>query len=93
VWGELTIDSYPVVCQYIEPVDKNDLSSARNANTLDLHWLQAHVRQSQYLLQIIKCNDLKCCSKLRTCYSKIISERFSPAPFSFKVSPDGIKFA
>ncbi|CAF4013950.1 unnamed protein product [Rotaria magnacalcarata] len=93
VWGELTIDSYPVVCQYVEPVDKKDLSSALNANALDLHWLQAHVRQSQYLLQIIKCNDLKCCSKWRTNYFKIISEGYIPAPFSFKVSPSGISVA
>ncbi len=90
MWSELTIDSYSVTCQYIEPVDKKDSSSSLDPNTLDLKWLRVHVRQSQYLLQIVKCDDLKCCSKWRTSYSKVILQRFLPAPFPFKVSPDGI---
>ncbi|CAF3921937.1 unnamed protein product [Rotaria sp. Silwood1] len=93
VWNELTIDSYPVACQYVEPVDKKDSSSSLNANTIDLHWLQIHVRQSQYLLQIIKCNNLKCCTQWQTSYSKVIPQRFLPSPFPFKVSSNGISIA
>ncbi|CAF4172871.1 unnamed protein product, partial [Rotaria sp. Silwood2] len=93
VWNELTIDSYPVACRYIEPIDTKDSSSLLNPNTLDLNWLQIHVRQSQYLLQIIKCNDLKCCTKWQTSYSKVIPQRFLPPPFPFKVSSDGISVA
>ena len=60
VWSELIIDSYSVVCRYIEPNAKTR-SSLLNAKFLDLDWLAVHVRQSQYLLQIVKCNDLSCC--------------------------------
>ncbi|CAF3712034.1 unnamed protein product [Rotaria sordida] len=59
VWNELTIDYYSVACRYIEPVDKKDSSSLLNPNTLDVNWLQIHVRQSQYLLQIIKSAAMK----------------------------------
>ncbi|CAF3717102.1 unnamed protein product [Rotaria sp. Silwood1] len=93
VWNELTIDCYPVACRYIEPVDKKDSSSLLNSNTLDVNWLQIHVRQSQYLLQIIKCNDSKCCTKWQTSYSKVIPQRFLPPPFPFKVSSNGISVA
>ncbi|CAF4890528.1 unnamed protein product, partial [Rotaria socialis] len=89
VWNELTIDSYPVACQYIEPVDgKNSFSL--DTNDIDLNWLQLHVRQSQYLLQIIKCNDLNCCSSWRTNYPKVISQRFLPPPCPFKYSSNGL---
>lgn len=74
----------------MEPVDKKDPSSLLNPNTLDINWLQVHVRQSQYLLQIIKCNDLKCCFEWRTSYSKVIPRRFLPPPFLFKASANGI---
>ncbi|CAF4485859.1 unnamed protein product [Rotaria sp. Silwood2] len=89
IWSELTIDSYPVVCRYIEPIVEKD-SSSLNAKMLDLNWLTVHVRQSQYLLQIIKCNDLNCCPPWRTSYSKVIAQRFLPPPFLFKHSINGI---
>ena len=49
-------------------------------------WKSSHVRSSQYLLQIVKCDDIVCC--IRSSYRKIVKDRFPPPPFSICQSPD-----
>lgn len=55
VWNQLVIDEYPTVAEYIDPevseIDPDLL------HEFDDNWFANHVRTSQYLLQIIKCND------------------------------------
>ena len=41
-------------------------------------WKSVHVRQSQYFLQIVKCDDTNCCKPFRSSYLSIIKEIFLP---------------
>lgn len=53
VWNELVINSYPVVAEFIAPseepveIDKDCLPEG-----ITQDWYTAHVRESQYLLQV-----------------------------------------
>ena len=51
VWTDKTIDSYAVSATYIDPQDSDDKGPDA---VLDFKWNMAHVRQSQYLLQIVR---------------------------------------
>ncbi|CAF4200463.1 unnamed protein product, partial [Adineta steineri] len=58
VWSNTIIDTHAVIPEYISP------SSTLNKPTdRDEQWKSTHVRQSQYCLQIVKCNDIKCCGE------------------------------
>ena len=43
-------------------------------------WVAKHCRISQYMLQIIKCSDATCCSRMRSSWKSIFPDRFLPAP-------------
>lgn len=43
-------------------------------------WKQRHVRQSQYLLQIVKCGNASCCQPPRTNIHDIFKQQFLPPP-------------
>lgn len=49
-------------------------------------WLAVHVRQSQYLLQVVKCSNRSCCDPLRSNLASILPHRFLPPPI--KVTHD-----
>lgn len=60
VWSSLTLDGFPVFAEYIDPgnlVDAFDLP--------ELQWYTDHVRESQYLLQIVKYKKWKMFCKKR----------------------------
>ena len=41
-------------------------------------WKANHVRESQYLLQTVKCTGTACCSPFQSSYLKIMKNRFLP---------------
>ena len=41
-----------------------------------------HIRESQYLLQIVKCKDSKCCNRFCLSYLKVVKDGFLPPPIS-----------
>ncbi|CAF3383930.1 unnamed protein product, partial [Rotaria sp. Silwood2] len=55
----------------------------------NLLWSSEHIRQSQYLLQIVRCNNNKCCKPWRSYYFQIINQRFIPSPLAFHMSKLG----
>ena len=57
----------------------------------DQKWFDVHVRTSQYLTQIVKCTDKKCCSKPRSSYFSVVTERFFPPPLPVVQSGEGLK--
>ena len=83
VWSETIIDNYPVVTKYQPPGGMVEFQE------LDQQWIDCHVRQSRYLLQIVKCNNITCCKASRTKYDDTIGCRFLPAPIPLKVTPRG----
>lgn len=75
MWSNFVIDKFPVAAIYIQPEENiNELQE------VDINWYSAHVRESQYLLQIVKCRSPDCCSPFRSGLFKILPQRFLPPP-------------
>ena len=54
VWSNMSIDGHPIVPEFISDEANEPVVSKSEK------WKAIHVRESQYLLQIVKCNDRKC---------------------------------
>lgn len=87
IWSEMIIDKYPVISQYISP-ESSEISE--KIIEKDQHWFSIHVRTSQYMTQIVKCDDLTCCSTPRSSIFKILKTRFLPSPIPLHQSDTGI---
>ena len=90
IWSRLVIDKFPTVAKYIDPdfsevpQDKLELKNQK--------WYDHHVRVSQYVTQIIKCNSTSgCCSNFRSSYLSVVPGRFLPPPIPLLQTPDGLK--
>ena len=82
VWPNVIIDGYPVVTTYVgikelEPSPPTEL------------WLSTHAQTSQYFLQIIKCDDLACCGKMRSAWKTVFPKRFLPPPAILQKREEG----
>ncbi|CAF1273702.1 unnamed protein product [Adineta steineri] len=60
---------------------------------IDEYWCATHVLQTQYTIQIIRCNDASCCTPWRSNYIQVFPHRFLPAPAPFNRSSAGVKMA
>jgi hypothetical protein len=87
IWSETVIDNYPVFAKYIEPKTGQNIM----INSINENWKFTHVKQSQYLLQIVKCDDSNCCKEFRSTIRDILSERFIPPPVLYVKRNEGIK--
>ena len=86
-WSKLVISDHPVVAEFVgeEPSDMTITKSEE--------WKANHVRESQYLLQIVKCTDTACCSPFQSSYLKLMKHRFLPPPLPVVLSSTGIEWA
>ncbi|KAE8742067.1 hypothetical protein FOCC_FOCC012394 [Frankliniella occidentalis] len=84
IWSSLVIDKHPVKAEYVEPGSEEELPSEPPAE-----WYSQHVRESQYFLQIAKCDDSSCCSPMRSDLKKILPDGFFPAPFPMRRGDKG----
>ncbi|CAF2616168.1 unnamed protein product, partial [Rotaria sp. Silwood2] len=57
------------------------------------YWCAIHVLQTQYTLQIIRCNSIECCGRWRSNYVSVFPHRFLPAPVPFERTAFGIRMA
>ena len=64
IWSNLTFDGYPVVAEYVAP--KQGHLKQEQLMKRDAAWISRHVATSQYFLQIVKCNNVACCGRLRS---------------------------
>eukprot|EP00457_Paulinella_chromatophora_P012300 gb/GEZN01012499.1/.p1 GENE.gb/GEZN01012499.1/~~gb/GEZN01012499.1/.p1 ORF type:complete len:235 (-),score=22.02 gb/GEZN01012499.1/:88-792(-) len=61
--------------------EKKDEAVKRKADReAEEKWRAVHVRQSQHLLQIVKCTDATCCSNFRSPWLTYLPNRFLPPP-------------
>ena len=60
---------------------------------IDEYWCAMHVLQTQYTLQIVRCNSLECCGPWRSNYIEVFPHRFLPSPVPFERTPFGIRMA
>ena len=75
IWSGMISDGHPVLAELIsEEADQEVIKKYEERKS-------KHVRESQYVLQIVKCKDSKCCSPFRSSYLKV-KDRFLPPPIS-----------
>ena len=74
IWNGLVLDGHEVVAECVKNVEIDLME-------FDDMWIANHCRVSQYLLQIVKCNDKECCQPWRTSWFSFFPDRFLPAPF------------
>lgn len=89
IWSAVTIDNFSTVAEYIDEEKSEILPDSMITKTQN--WWSKHVRTSQYLLQIVKCHDKKCCNPERSSYFSVISNRFMPPPIPIHQTIDGLK--
>ena len=87
LWSKLVIDDHPVIAEFVKD-EASEITITKSEE-----WKANHVRESQYLLQIVKCTDKACCSPFLSSYLKIMKDRFLPPPLSVVYSSTGIKWA
>lgn len=63
IWSALKIDGIEVRASYVHPSD-----TVVKPGRMNFDWIHRHVRFSQYLIQIVKCTDVKCCGKWKSTY-------------------------
>lgn len=87
MWNELLIDNHPVVATYIDPENECIIQNAE----IDPILYQEHVRESQYLLQIVKCKDSSCCRPFRSSIRNLLPNRFLPPPTKVRDTEHGLE--
>ena len=89
LWSKVVIEGNSVVAEYIKE-EPSDITITKSEE-----WKAIHVRESQYLLQIVKFTDQACCRPFESSYLKLIRNRFLPRPVTVIHNPDngGIKWA
>lgn len=78
VWNELIIDDHLVQAEYKPPTGQE-------------FKVPPDVRESQYFLQIVKCNDQICCQGMRSDLALVLPDRFIPAPWKIKQDAEAKK--
>lgn len=84
IWTGVEIDNYPVLASYIRPPAGNTDNTAQTAPSVGQKWRAEHVRESQYCLQVVRCNDPECCSPWRSSLKHLLPGRFLPNPVPAK---------
>lgn len=87
IWSQLVIDGQDVFAEYINPAESCVKPDEPNAK-----WVANHVRQSQYFMQIIKCNIPGCCRPWRSSWNAIFPQRFLPGPVVLSHAEEGLCF-
>ena len=83
----MVIDGHPVAAEFIKD-PPSEVSIIKSEE-----WRANHVRESQYLLQIVKRTDVACCSLFQSSYLKVIKDRFLPPPIPVVYSQNCIEWA
>ena len=78
----MVIHGYPIIAEYIG--DK----ASKIVNDVNEKWRSSHVRSSQHLLKIVKCNDIACCILFRLSYKSVVKDWFLSPPFAMSQSLD-----
>lgn len=78
VWNTLVIANESVTADYLGPVEAEQITDERTGPSSP--WYSTHIRESQYMLQISKCQHSKCCSEPRSKLRLVLPNGFLPPP-------------
>ena len=87
IWSQLVIDGNPVVAEFIDG-EASPVTVVKSEE-----WKAVHVRESQYLLQIVRCQDEACCMSFQSSYLKVVPGRFLPPPLPIVQTSSGVQWA
>lgn len=76
IWSELEINNFKTYASYVDPED-SDIECPEEPSQ---EWISIHCRISQYVLQIVKCENKKCCKKFRSDWLSVVPNHFMPPP-------------
>ncbi|CAA9999022.1 unnamed protein product, partial [Nesidiocoris tenuis] len=82
---EFVIDGHPVLGEFLGQQPPED-----HMNYHDSEWYSNHVRESQYFLQVVKCNNMNCCTPMRSNLRNVLPNGFFSAPYPFKRGSTGL---
>lgn len=88
VWNNLEIDGFPTIAKYIN--SENSEICSNELITKNEDWISRHLRTSQYFTQIVKCNDVHCCSAFRSSLLNILPKRFLYPPIPIEQCKEGL---
>lgn len=90
IWSEVIIDKHPTKAEYIDP-DNSEIDLSQLLSKDDI-WNSKHVQTSQYMTQVVKCDDRSCCKARRSSIFKILynSSGFIPAPIPIIQTDEGV---
>ena len=83
IWSKTVIDGRPVDSQAV-PLDQSFVPPTPDAN-----WVGKHVRQTRFTLQIVKCQNQKCCEPFKTNWLDVFPDHFFPFPAVYKYESNG----
>lgn len=83
IFGNVTINGFDVIAEFLEPQPEPYYDKE-----IDFQWFDIHVRSSQYLLQIGKCEDTNCCQEYRSDIRQFLASPFLPPPIPLKYKPN-----
>ena len=86
ILSKTVIDNYPTVAEYINPSDEVFITAK------DQEWMAKHVRESQYLLQTVKCSNTSRCGTRKSSLFLFLPDGFLPPPLPVTQGRDGIKY-
>ncbi|GBP40219.1 hypothetical protein EVAR_37620_1 [Eumeta japonica] len=87
VWNYVVIDNHCVVAEFVEP---DDIAESSVPDMPSPQWYTEHVRESQYFLQIVKCDDRVCCGPLRSSLRSVLPVRFLLPPYPISQTSSGL---
>ncbi|KAJ6640542.1 hypothetical protein Bhyg_05471 [Pseudolycoriella hygida] len=91
---QTNIDSFPTVATFVDAVN-SELKDGLNLKSSA--WWDAHIKFGQYVIQIVKCSNSKCCGSKRSTlfdvlkYGKIPLLKNSDLNFSIPRDPNQLK--
>ena len=91
--SDIEIDGFPMVAEYIVSEDDTTEDDFGELINKDEEWRCRHVRESQYLLQIRKCDDVNCCSAKRSSLFRVLPDGFLPPPVPIKQTKHGLSYS
>ena len=90
--SDIFIDGSPTVAEYVTPEEDAAEADVNNLICQNEDWYLKHVKESKYLLQIRKCDDLNCCSAKRSSLFRVIKDGFLPPPIPIHQTKSGLSY-
>ena len=90
--SDMVIDGCPTVAEYVVSAEDANENDFNDLICKDQTWHLKHVRESQYLLQISKCDDENCCSVRRSSLFRVIKDGYLPPPVPVKQTKNGLSY-